>query len=94
MYALTSSLILQLSLDFPNTSAALLKRGPGVTGVQRDQRELIFLGPYSFIKIKQQLKKGGNTDLITIVLELFLIGEIMEPNTASKKCWDAGHRWL
>lgn len=94
MYALTSSLILQLGLDFPNTSAALLKRGPGVTGVQRDQRELIFLGPYSFIKNKQQLKKGGNTDLITIVLELFLIGEIMELNTASKKCWDAGHRWL
>lgn len=57
MYALTSSLILQLGLDFPNTSAALLKRGPGVTGVQRDQRELIFLGPYSFIKNKQQLKK-------------------------------------
>jgi hypothetical protein len=88
MNALTSSLISQPCLDFPNISAALLKREPRGSGVKRDQSDI-----FSFIKNKQTTTKEI-PDLIAIVLELFLIGEIMELNTDSKKCWDAGHRWL
>lgn len=54
-------------------------------GVKRDQREFIFLVSFSFITQKY---------LTMMLLELFLIGNIMELHTDSEKCWDAGHRWL
>lgn len=60
---------------------------------QEGSKRTYLSGSFSFIKNNNQ-KREKKTDLIIVVLELFLIGEIMELNTDSKKCWDAGHRWL
>lgn len=29
-----------------------------------------------------------------MIMELFLIGKIVELCIESEQCWDAGHRWL